>query len=319
MSEPLDRRSFLRKSLAVASTATVAASFEERALLVHNSAAFAPQPAPAPAASFPAGKIGKVSVTRLICGGNLISGFAHSRDLIYVSELLKNYFTDEKVLETLARCEEQGLNTAILRLDDHTIRLLGKYRQEHHGKIQWIAQVKITEQDQSTEIERAVDHGAVGAFVHGGVGDDFVKKGRVDLLGKAVQLIKKNGLAAGLAGHSLEVVKASEKAELNPDFYMKTFNSKRYWSASIPERHDSVWEETPEETAALMQELDIPWIAYKVLGAGAIHPREGFQYAYQNGADFICAGMFDFQIAEDVTWARAALDKTRQRNRPWMG
>jgi hypothetical protein len=236
MSEPLDRRSFLRKSLAVASTATVAASFEERALLAYNGAASASQPASAPAASFPAGKIGKVSVTRLICGGNLISGFAHSRDLIYVSELLRNYFTDEKVLETLARCEEQGLNTAILRLDDNTIRLLEKYRQERHGKIQWIAQVKITERDQSTEIQQAVDHGAVGAFVHGGVGDDFVKKGRVDLLGKAVQLIKKNGLVAGLAGHSLEVVKASERAELNPDFYMKTFNSKRYWSASIPER-----------------------------------------------------------------------------------
>jgi hypothetical protein len=68
-----------------------------------------------------------------------------------------------------------------------------------------------------------------------------------------------------------------------------------------------------------MQELDTPWIAYKVLGAGAIHPREGFQYAYQSGADFICAGMFDFQIAEDVEWARAALEKTRQRNRPWVG
>jgi len=164
-----------------------------------------------------------------------------------------------------------------------------------------------------------LDNGAVGVFVHGGVGDEMVKKGRVDLLGKAVQLIKKQGAIAGLAAHNLEVVKASEKAELNPDFYMKTFNSKRYWSAGIPERNDSVWEDTPVETAGFMQELDTPWIAYKVLGAGAIHPREGFQYAYQSGADFICAGMFDFQIAEDVEWARTALDKTRQRNRPWIG
>ena len=65
-------------------------------------------------------------------------------------------------------------------------------------------------------------------------------------------------------------------------------------------RHDSVWEETPEETKAFMQEVDRPWIAYKVLGAGAIHPREGFRYAFQNGADFLCVGMFDFQVAEDV-------------------
>jgi hypothetical protein len=319
MSEPLDRRSFLRKSLVVTSTATLAASFEEQALLSWGGQASAAQPAAGPAARFPAGKIGKVTINRLICGGNLISGFAHSRDLIYVSDLLKQYFTDAKVFETLALCETQGLNTAILRLDDETIRLLNHYRKERAGKIQWIAQVKITERDQATEIQQAVDNGAVGIYVHGGVGDDFVKRGKVDLLGKALRLIQKNGLIAGIAGHNLEVIKASEKAELNPDFYMKTFNSKRYWSAGIPERNDSVWEETPEETAAFMYELETPWIAYKVLGAGAIHPREGFQYAFQQGADFICAGMFDFQVAEDVELARSALEKTRQRNRPWVG
>ena len=260
-----------------------------------------------------------MSVSRLICGGNLISGFAHSRDLIYVSALLKNYFTDAKVFETLRLCEKHGLNTAILRLDDDTVRLLKRYRAEHGGKIQWIAQVKITEQDPNSEIDRAAEQGAIGAYVHGGVGDALVQAERVELLGRALERIKKHGLIAGIAGHNLEVIRASERASLNPDFYMKTFNSKRYWSAGIPERNDSVWEETPEQTAAFLQELDTPWIAYKVLGAGAIHPREGFQYAYQNGADFICAGMFDFQIAEDVQWARSALERTRQRTRPWMG
>ena len=53
-------------------------------------------------------------MSRLICGGNLISGFAHSRDLIYVSRLLKEYFTDEKVFQTLSICEAHGINTAIL-------------------------------------------------------------------------------------------------------------------------------------------------------------------------------------------------------------
>jgi hypothetical protein len=318
MSAPLNRRHFIRKSVLASSTAALAASFEEHSLLSHRAQAAAPLTAPAETKQFPSGKIGQVTISRVICGGNLISGFAHSRDLIYVSDLLKNYFTDMKVFETLALCERHGLNTAILRLDNNTLRILRQYRKDHAGKIQWIAQVKITESDQTSDIQKAVDNGAVGIFVHGGVGDDFVKRGQVDLLGKAVELIKKNGLIAGLAGHDLDVVKASEKAGLHPDFYMKTFNSKRYWSATVAERNDSVWEETPEETMAFMQELDTPWIAYKVLAAGAIHPREGFQYAYQSGADFICAGMFDFQIAEDVQVARAALEKSRQRTRPWM-
>jgi hypothetical protein len=319
MSTPVSRRKFLRRSV-IASTLATAASFEERVLLARGEAASAGlEPASTEAASMATGKIGKVTLSRLICGGNLISGFAHSRDLIYVSDLLKKYFTDAKVKETLGLAEKHGINAAILRLDGDTIRLLKAYRAEHGGKLQWIAQVKISETDQASEIERAAANGAVGIFIHGGVGDELVKKDRIDLLGAAVERIKRHGLISGIAGHNLEVIKASEKAALNPDFYMKTFNSKRYWSAGIPEQNDNIWEETPEQTAAFMQELDTPWIAYKVLGAGAIHPREGFQYAYQNGADFVCAGMFDFQIAEDVEWAKAALEKSRQRSRPWIG
>lgn len=317
MSHNLDRRGFLKKSVLVSSGAAMSFNFEEKALLARAETPSAKPAASKTPANFPTGKIGKVTISRLICGGNLISGFAHSRDLIYVSELLKRYFTDTKVCETLQLCEEHGINTAILRVDDDTLRILNTYWKERGGKIQWIAQSKILENDVGVEIQRAIDRGAIGAYVHGGVGDDLVKKGRVDLLGKALELIKRNGLLAGIAGHALAVPMACEKAGLKPDFYMKTFNSKRYWSAGPLERHDSVWEETPQETAAFMQEVDRPWIAYKTLGAGAIHPREGFQYAYDNGADFLCVGMFDFQIAEDVALARTALAKAQLRTRSW--
>jgi hypothetical protein len=315
MATNLNRRNFLQKS-ALVSSAALAFRFEEKNLLAQataNPPASAPPKAPQ---NFPQGKLGKLSVSRLICGGNLISGFAHSRDLIYVSPLLKHYFTDAKVFETLALCEAHGINTAILRLDDDTIRILTNYRKDRGGKIQWIAQVKITEND-LTDVKRAIDHGAGAVYVHGGVGDSLVEKGKVEVLGKALELIKQNGVVAGLAGHSIEVPKACEKAKLNPDFYMKTFNSKQYWSAGPQPRLDSVWEETPQETLAFMQELDKPWIAYKVLGAGAIHPREGFRYAFENGADFLCVGMFDFQVAEDVELARGALARAQQRDRAW--
>ena len=48
-----------------------------------------------------------------------------------------------------------------------------------------------------------------------------------------------------------------------------------------------------------MNSLDEPWIAFKILAAGAIHPDNAFRYAFENGADFICVGMYDFQIVED--------------------
>jgi hypothetical protein len=316
MAKKLCRGGFLRRSILAAPVAALTFQFEEKVLRAQQDQKPAPAVPPAGPRTFPAGRIGKVTVSRLICGGNLISGFAHSRDLIYVSPLLKHYFTDAKVFATLALCEAHGINTAILRLDDDTLRILKTYWKERGGRIQWIAQCKIQDKDFS-EIKRAVDGGAVAAYVHGGVGDSLVGSGQVDLLGQAVEFIKRQGVPAGVAGHSITVPRACEKQKVSPDFYMKTFNSKKYWSAGPLPRLDSVWEETPAETAAFMQEVDKPWIAYKVLGAGAIHPNEGFRYAYQNGADFLCVGMFDFQVAEDVQIARNALDRARQRERLW--
>ncbi len=105
-------------------------------------------------------------------GGNLISGFAHSRDLIYVSTWLKKYFTDEKVIETLWLCEACGINTAIFRCDENTIRILEKYW-KRGGKVQWLAQTYPKGEDM-TNIKLAIDHGAIGAFVMGNIADKIV-------------------------------------------------------------------------------------------------------------------------------------------------
>ena len=59
----------------------------------------------------PRGKIKSVSISRLLIGGNLIGGWAHARDLIYMSKLFKAYNTESKIFETLELCEQCGINT----------------------------------------------------------------------------------------------------------------------------------------------------------------------------------------------------------------
>ena len=99
MSGKVSRRSFLRKSVLAPAGAALAWSFEEEALLAATTAK-TPRPAAEGAAGrMPMGKIGNLTISRILVGGNLISGFAHSRDLVYVSSLLRQYFTDEKVWE----------------------------------------------------------------------------------------------------------------------------------------------------------------------------------------------------------------------------
>ena len=251
------------------------------------------------------GKIGRLRISRLICGGNLFSSFAHSGNLLYVSTLLKHYFVPEKILDTLQLCEESGINTCLLRTDDHILEILRRYRKERGGKLQWIAQTYPKADNLKDNIKLAIDNGAVGAYAMGGIADDFLKAGRIDLIGEVVLFIKRNGLIAGVGSHSLDVPKAAEQRGINPDFYLKTFNAVGYES------------QDPAEIAAFMKTVKKPWIAFKVLGAGRAKPREGFDLAFKMGADFVNVGMYDFQVREDVSLVTEIVATHAARERAW--
>ncbi|MBN1507861.1 MAG: twin-arginine translocation signal domain-containing protein [Sedimentisphaerales bacterium] len=325
--DSLNRRNFLKTC--AFGTGMLGLSIEEKNLLAQETTKANDTKTTQPAVELPMGTIGTLKISRLICGGNLINGYAHARDMIYISSLLKHYFTVEKIMETWEICEQCGVNTMISTIDDPyaggndpTGRAIKRYWDERGGNIQWLAQYFPRPDDPFTKLQMAIDAGAHGAFIQGEMGDRLTQQNQLDMVAKVVEHTKNNGLIAGVACHSIEVPIACEKAGIPADFYMKTLHSDKYWSATPQEKkgpydlpsHDNMWCMEPQRTIEVMSAIKKPWIAYKVLAAGAIHPREGFQYAFQNGADFACVGMLDFQVREDAVIAKTILkDLTRPR------
>jgi hypothetical protein len=290
-----------------------------------------------PPGSLPCGKIGKVSLSRFLIGGNLIGGWAHSRDLMYASKLFTSYNTEIKIFETLELAQACGINT--IQIDPRCWDPVQKYNQGRTDKIQTMICVPLLadKAKMNEEIRRQVDLGATLIYSHGGVTDSHMMNGgSTDVIAQMVELIKAQGVPAGVGGHSLNMPMACERDNVDPDFYVKTFHLDRYWSATPEDRrveydwmrrnssdhdanNDSMWCNNPDETAAFMATVEKPWVAFKVMAAGAIHPGVAFSSAYRHGADFVIAGMFDFQVEMDVKLAIDALRKTDNRDRTWYG
>ena len=261
----------------------------------------------------PHAKIGEVDFSRVILGGNLIGGWAHARDLIYVSKLVKAYHHREKVFETLLLAEKCGINA--LLTNPILCKVINDYWRRNIGKIKFISDCG--GEDLLERVRMSIDNGAAACYVQGQVADQLAAEGKVDLIAKALDLIRQNGLPAGIGGHYLETIKKCVAYGLEPDFWVKTLHHRNYWSAQHHEEHDNVYCRKPEETIEFMKSLQQPWIAFKILAAGAIHPKDGFRFAFENGADFICVGMYDFQIVDDVNIALEVFNGELQRNRPW--
>jgi uncharacterized membrane protein YphA (DoxX/SURF4 family) len=296
----------------------------------------------------PKGKIGTHEISRLIMGGNLIGGWAHSRDLIYVSSLFRAYNTEKKVFETLILTEKAGINT--INIGFASNELLAKYKKITGSKINVISQVhpnlnngKLADVGPHTDkklffenIDKAIDFGVEIIQVQGNWCDWLVRAQKVEVIGGMIDHIRKQGYTAGLGAHSVESLIACAEQGIIPDYYMKTMHHDQYWSAHPRENrfpfevdgkeyldhnrfHNNMFCLFPERVVDFVSKTKVPVMGFKVLAAGAIIPEDGFKWAFENGADFICVGMFDFQVVDDVNIAMKTLKNLPERKREWYG
>lgn len=284
----------------------------------------------------PVGKIGPHEISRLVLGGNLIGGWAHSRDLIYVPSLFKAYNTENKIYETLMLAEKAGINT--INIGHPTNALMAKYKKATGSKIKVISQVapNMDKGDYFEQINQAIDYGADILQVQGNWCDWLVRDHKIDVIEKMMDKIRSQHYTAGLGAHTVDSLIACEDQGIIPDYYMKTLHHDQYWSAHPRENrhpfevdgkeyldhnrfHNNIFCLFPDRAVEFVKRTKVPVMGFKVLAAGAIHPEDGFKWAFENGADFVCVGMFDFQIVNDVNICIDTLNNLDLRTRAFYG
>jgi hypothetical protein len=238
-------------------------------------------------------KMGGVSVSKMIVGGNPFSGFSHQspeRD-----REMRQYYTTARIKEVWRQAEALGINTFLGRADRHIQRTLLEYWDEG-GAIQWFAQTCPEYKELSRNIAEAINVGAKGCYVHGGQMDFLFAQDQLDIVPDAIAQIRDAGLAAGIAAHNPQVHLWAEE-HLDVDFYMCSYYN--------PTRRDEHAEHiagarevfSSEDRAAMVeviQNLSKPAIHYKIMAAGRNDPQAAFAFVAEHlrPQDAVCVGVY---------------------------
>jgi hypothetical protein len=271
-------------------------------------------------------RIGPLSVSKFIIGGNPISGFSHQT--VEKDDQMRHYFSTANIKAMLAHAESLGVCSHIARADHHVMRYLMEYWDEG-GRIQWLAQTCPEVGSNMRGVQNAIHGKASAVYIHGGVMDSLVAQNDPKDLPQAIQAVRDAGLPVGIAGHSPRVFEWAEK-NLNVDFYMCCYYNPSDRSRRAEHVHGAheVFDDADRDAMVnLIQRLSKPVIHYKILAAGRKTPQEAFAFAarHMRPQDAVCVGIYpgenphslaqDLQLLEEGL-AKAAESKARPATAP---
>jgi hypothetical protein len=259
-------------------------------------------------------------VSRLICGGNPLSGFSHVSAAL--DREMVEYYTMPNQMALLDECWAHGINTYQSRGDRHQMRTYLEHRLGG-GQMQWIAQTASEFASIEANIAEIARYEPIAIYHHGTHTDNSWYLGRLSAVRDIVRMIKDRGLPAGIASHIPEVIEMIEDQGWEVDFYMACFYNlaRQYKSAPAVDRdayqRDSYPDSDPPRMMALIRQLDKPCIGFKIMAASRncatpASTRQAFERAFAGikPTDVVDVGMFQKyhnQVAENAGFVREIL------------
>ena len=259
-------------------------------------------------------------ISRLIIGGNPFSGNSHQNAQLDAE--MEDYFTTQRIKETLWRCLDNGIDTMQLRGDKHIMRILREFRLEG-GRMHWIGQTATEMTPYENNVRMIKNNGAFALYHHGTLTDSLFKEGRYDEIERRLRVIRESGMAVGLGSHMPEVFEHAEKHRWDVDFYMccvyniskiARVSSAVTGQANTDEPFD---EEDRQIMFSFIRSTAKPCLAFKILGAGRRCATEtdiaaAFTEAYASikPGDACIVGMFprdSDQVRENAALVRKVL------------
>lgn len=242
----------------------------------------------------PAVPFGRYKISRVVVGGNPISGNSHVSPRM--SSEMRDYFTTANVLKLLRDCEQAGINTWQSRGDRHILRLLNEHRLEG-GHLQWIAQTASELADIPANIRSLAAEGAIGIYHHGSQTDKFWAVGKIEQAREMLKVMRDAGVQTGLGTHIPEVIDYVESKGWDLDFYMTSL-----YNLSRPraETGGELFQDSDrEEMLARVRQTPRQCLIFKVYGASRKcgSPAEALEAlrlvaAHAKPIDCVVIGMF---------------------------
>jgi len=270
-------------------------------------AAAAPEALPA-VAPLPSIQLGKHRISRLVTGSNPILGYSYLGT--HTDRHMKEYFTVERTVDLLERCERAGITAHQFSDPDRALPYVRKLR-ERGSKLQFIC----LHADRALIREGVAQTQPIAIVHHGGVTDRLFAEGKADVVHDYVKAAKDTGVLAGVSAHNPDCIRRVADEGWEVDFFMTCFYflTRKLGNAEIPTLDIAYpfFKDDPRVMTQVIRQVKQPCLGFKILAAGRLCSnqqtvRSAFKFAFDNikPTDGVIVGMFPWAFDEVSANAR---------------